>query len=59
MVNKYFNPLRANHLEFAKLLEDELNKNKGKKLHVIKFGDSTQHVFINGNYWMTVDWSKI
>lgn len=59
MEEKFFNPLRESHIEFAGFLEKQTNNFKDKELRVVKFGHSTQHVFIDGVYWMTIDWNKI
>ncbi len=58
MKEKFFNPLRNSHLVFTTELEKELSS-RDEKVTVYKFGDSTQHIFLNDIYWMTVDWKKI
>lgn len=59
MKEKYFNPLRESHIVFAEYLEKQTEVYKESKFSLVKFGYSTQHVFIDGKYWMTIDWNKI
>lgn len=55
---EYFNPLRKTHLVLLKYLETQL-ANRGDDIEMYKFGKNTQHIFRNGKYFMTIDWSKI
>lgn len=58
MIAKYFNPLRKTHLGLVEYLEKEL-ANKGDDIKMCKYGENTQHIFKNGKYLITIDWSKV
>lgn len=58
MENQYFNINRTSHVLLLSFLEKEL-VTEGAKIDMYRFGDSTQHIFINDKYVMTLDWSKI
>lgn len=58
MEGSYFNINRGSHVILLAFLEKEFVK-KGDKVEMYKFGDSTQHLFINGKYTMTLNWSLI
>ena len=54
----YFNPFRPYHVALMQYLNQEL-VNDTDKIEMYKFGDRTQHIFRNGKYLMTVNWSKV
>lgn len=58
MTPQYFNPLRKNHLTLLKYLEQQLN-NKKDDIEMYKFGENTQHIFKNGEYFMTINWKLV
>lgn len=58
MEGLYFNINRESHVMLLAFLEKEFVK-KGDKIEMYKFGDSTQHLFINKKYVMTLNWSLI
>lgn len=57
----YFDPFRKNHIEFIKYLQQELSEDVVTENNVVmcKFGEKTEHIFINNIYLMTIDWTKI
>lgn len=56
--HQYFNPFRKNHVELLQYLEGQV-ADKNYKVDMYKFGDNTQHIFINDKYFMTVNWSLV
>lgn len=58
MEKQYFNINRQNHVILLAFLEKELVR-EGDKIEMVKFGDSTQHIFINKKYAMTLNWGLI
>lgn len=54
----YFNPMRKSHVILIKFLEKEL-VNKKDKIEMCPYGPSTQHLFRNGKYLMTIDWKLV
>lgn len=58
MKPEYFNPLRKSHLVLLKYLETQLS-GKDNKVAMAPYGKNTQHLFVNGNYFMTINWNLI
>lgn len=56
--NPYFNPFRREHVTLMAFLEKTLVNNKDK-IDLCKFGERTQHVFVNNNYLMTINWGLV
>ena len=54
----YFNPFRKTHANLMKYLEQQL-VNDTDKIRVVKYGTRTEHVFVNDNYLMTINWALV
>ena len=54
----YFSPLRKSHTMLMGSLGDELINDKDV-IDMPKFGDRTQHIFINKKYFMTINWAIV
>lgn len=58
MKTDYFNPLRQTHLVLLKYLETQI-ADRGDNIEMYKYGKNTQHIFRNGKYFMTINWSLV
>lgn len=56
--NAYFNPFRKHHVILLAHLEKSLVNNKDK-IDLIKFGERTQHIFVNDTYLMSINWELV
>ena len=51
-VQNRFNARMQEFIEKTKLEEED-------KIAICRYGKRTQHIFKNGNYMLTIDWSKV
>lgn len=54
----YFNPFRKEHVNLLTYLEKSLT-DKELKIDMVKYGDRTQHIFVDNQYYLTVNWSLV
>ena len=55
----YFNPHRKQHGLLMEALEKESRIENAKSLRMVKYGERTQHIFIDSKYYMTVNWALV
>lgn len=53
----YFDFLNPRHVNLLKFLERDLGQTKG--VYMCRYGEKTQHIFINNKYYMTINWSLV
>lgn len=56
--NLYFNPFRKEHVGLIAYLENTL-VNDTDRINLCKFGERTQHIFVNNSYLMTINWGLV
>lgn len=53
---QYANILRKSHVTLIEMLTKEL---ENKKVKTVGYGNRVQHIFVEGKYFMTVDWKLV